>query len=274
MQIKGPFRCLVIGVILLLGACTTSPTGRQQLILVSPQQVQAMGLASFQQMREQGRFAQAPKKQALARCVVNQLTAVLPSPWNQKHWDVEIIDSKAPNAFALPGGHIGVNVGMFKVADNPTLLAVVLGHELAHVVAHHGAERVSDHMAVQVGMAAATAYSASQDMNVQMVQSLFGVATQLGVLLPFSRAQESEADILGQRYMARAGFDPRAAPKLWQRMQQVAGGTSVSFLSTHPAPDQRMENLAKRAKKLMPTYRKAKATGQQSNCQLASQVAS
>jgi predicted Zn-dependent protease len=204
---------------LLLAACATSPTGRNQLMLVSPSQISEMGVATFNEMRDEGKFANAPYKRAYATCVANALISVLPPPWSSENWQVAIIDDQTPNAFALPGGRIGVNLGMFKVAKTPAELAAVLGHELAHVVAHHPAERVSDHLAAQLGVAAASSYAATRGINPSTAQALLGAGTQVALLLPFSRTQESEADVLGQRYMAQAGFDPQAAVTLWQNMQ-------------------------------------------------------
>jgi len=252
----------------LLGACATSPTGRNQLMLVSPAQVRQMGIASFNDMRKAGKFADKPRERAYATCVADALISVLPKPWNQMKWEVQIIEDKTANAFALPGGRIGVNEGMFKVATNQNQLAVVLGHELSHVVAHHGAERVSDHMAAKLGVALASVYGASQGMDPGTTQALLGVGAQTLVLLPFSRTQESEADTLGQRYMARAGFDPRAAVKLWQEMDAQPGNAPPPFLSTHPSPGSRIAAMKQGAQKLMPVYRKARASGHTPNCHM------
>ena len=125
----------------LLSGCVTSPTGRSQLMMVSDGEMSKMGLAAFDDMRKQGKFVDSPKERAYATCVSSALVSVLPPPWNTQQWEVQIIDDNTPNAFALPGGRIGVNRGMFKVATDQDLLAVVLGHELSHVVARHGAER-------------------------------------------------------------------------------------------------------------------------------------
>ncbi|HET7299928.1 MAG TPA: M48 family metallopeptidase [Oleiagrimonas sp.] len=251
----------------LLAACATSPTGRSQLMLVSPTQVQQMGIASFNDMRKAGKFANAPNERAYATCVANALISVLPSPWNSQKWEVQIIKDNSANAFALPGGRIGVNQGMFKVATNQDQLAVVLGHELSHVVAQHGAERVSDNMATQLGVAAASAYGATQGMNPNTLQALLGVGSQVGILLPFSRAQESEADTMGQRFMAKAGFNPEAAVTLWQKMDKTSG-SGASFLSTHPSPGQRISHMQQGAQQLMPVYRQARASGHTPNCHL------
>jgi hypothetical protein len=150
---------------MLLASCATSPTGRSQLMLVSGSQMSQLGLDTFNQMRKQGKFADAPRERAYAACVAHALIGVLPPPWNAEKWDVEIINDDSANAFALPGGRIGVNRGLFKVAKTPAQLAAVLGHELAHVVARHPAERVSDNLAAQIGVSAANAYGVAQGMN-------------------------------------------------------------------------------------------------------------
>ncbi len=256
--------CLLMS---LLGACATSPTGRSQLMLVSPSQVQQMGIASFNQMEKEGKFANAPRKRAYATCVANALIGVLPSPWSQQKWEVQIIKDNTANAFALPGGRIGVNLGMFKVATNQDQLAVVLGHELSHVVARHGAERVSDNMLAQAGVALGTIVGASKGLDPNLVQAALGVGAQAGFLLPFSRTQESEADTMGQRFMAEAGFNPEAAVTLWQKMEKDSGDQS-SFLSTHPSPGQRIRNMQNGAQKLMPVYRQARASGHTPDCHL------
>ena len=252
----------------LLAGCATSPTGRSQLMMVSDAQMSQMGLASFNDMRKQGKFANAPKERAYATCVANALVAVLPPPWNTQQWEVQIIDDNTANAFALPGGRIGVNQGMFKVASNQDQLAVVLGHELSHVVARHGAERVSDNMAAQAAVTAGSIYAGTRGGDAGNVAALLGAGATVGVLLPFSRTQESEADTLGQRYMAKAGFDPRAAVTLWEKMEKQGSGGTPAFLSTHPAPDKRAQVLGQQGQQLMPTYQQARAGGHSPNCKL------
>lgn len=253
---------------LLLAGCATSPTGRSQLMVVSDAQISQMGLASFNQMRQQGKFVDAPRERAYATCVADALVAVLPPPWNTQAWEVQIVDDDSANAFALPGGRIGVNKGMFKVATDQDQLAVVLGHELSHVVARHGAERVSDNMAAQAAVAAGTIYAGTRGNDAGNVAALLGAGAEVGVLLPFSRTQEAEADTLGQRYMAQAGFDPRAAVTLWDKMERQAGGGTPAFLSTHPAPDQRAQVLGRQAQTLLPVYQQARAHGHAPNCHL------
>lgn len=259
--------CSVLAV-LICGGCVTSPTGRSQLILVDSQQIAAMGAAAFAELRKQGEFAHAPRKERFAQCVASALIDVLPAPWSRQNWEVQIIEDDTPNAFALPGGKIGVHTGMFRIANNQAELATVLGHELAHVVARHPAERVSDQVAARAAATALAAYGVNQGYDGQKVMALLGLGAQVGFLLPFSRSQEAEADILGQRYMARAGFDPRAAPRLWVKMERQAGGSPPEFLSSHPSPGNRAEELARQARELLPVYKQARARGRSPSCQL------
>ncbi len=258
---------LIVALAAMLAACATSPTGRSQLMLVSPSQLNEMGITAFNQMRSEGKFANAPDQRAYATCVANALIQVLPASYARQKWDVAIINDPSANAFALPGGRIGVNLGMFKVAKTPAELAAVLGHELAHVVANHPAERVSNDLAAQLGVAAASSYGASKGVDPGQLQSVLGMGTQVAYLLPFSRTQESEADVLGQRYMAQAGFDPKAAVTLWQNMEKAnPGGGGPSFLSTHPSPGNRIGKLAANAPALESIYRAARASGHTPHC--------
>jgi predicted Zn-dependent protease len=252
----------------LLAGCVTSPTGRSQLMVVSDSQMSQMGVSAFNDLRKQGKFVDAPRERAYATCVASALIAVLPPPWNANQWEVQIVDDDSANAFALPGGRIGVNKGMFKVATDQNQLAVVLGHELSHVVARHGAERVSDNYAAQAAVAAGTIYAGTRGTNAGYAAAALGLGAEVGILLPFSRTQESEADTLGQRYMAQAGFDPRAAVTLWQKMDAKGGAKPPVFLSTHPAPGNRAQNLGSQAQQLLPVYQQARANGHTPNCRL------
>lgn len=252
----------------LLAGCVTSPTGRSQLMVVSDSQMSQMGLSAFNDMRKQGKFVDAPRERAYATCVAQALIAALPPPWNTQQWEVQIVGDDTANAFALPGGRIGVNKGMFKLANNQDQLAVVLSHELSHVVARHGAERVSDNMAAQAAVTAGTIYAGSRGGDANSAAALLGAGAQLGILLPFSRTQESEADMLGQRYMAQAGFDPRAAVTLWDKMGAQGGSKPPAFLSTHPAPGNRAQALSQQAAQLLPVYQQARANGHAPNCRM------
>lgn len=251
-----------------LTGCATSPTGRTQLMMVSDAQMSQMGITAFNNMRKQGKFVDAPRERAYATCVANALVAVLPPPWNANQWEVQIVGDDNANAFALPGGRIGVNRGMFKIATDQDQLAVVLGHELAHVVARHGAERVSDNYAAQAAVLAGTVYAGSRGTDTGYAAAALGLGAEVGILLPFSRTQESEADVLGQRYMAEAGFDPRAAVTLWQKMGAQGGSKPPAFLSTHPSSAKREQTLQQQAQQLMPVYQQARANHHDPECRL------
>lgn len=252
----------------LLSGCVTSPTGRSQLMMVPDSQMNQMGLTAFDDMRKQGKFVDTPRERAYATCVANALIAVLPAPWNTQPWEVQIVGDDSANAFALPGGRIGVNKGMFKVATDQDQLATVLGHELSHVVARHGAERVSDNMVTQAAVAAGTLYAGSRGTDTGYAAAALGLGAEVGILLPFSRTQESEADTLGQRYMAQAGFDPRAAVTLWQKMAAQGGSKPPAFLSTHPSSGNRAQVLSQQAQQLLPVYQQARSRGRAPDCRL------
>jgi predicted Zn-dependent protease len=252
----------------LTAACATAPSGRQQLLLVSGTQMAQMGATSFEQLKRSDKLANDPRRLGQVQCVVRALTAGLPANARQG-WEVQLFDDANPNAFALPGGKVGVNTGMFSVARNQDQLAGVIAHEIAHVIFQHANERVSQQMAAGVGVQALGAYSGSRTspQTTRMLMSALGLGAQLGVMLPFSRKHESEADVYGQQYMARAGFDPNGAVALWQNMIAASkSGRPPTILSTHPDPQNRVRALAANAPALMNEYRAARAAGRAPNC--------
>lgn len=258
-------RNLLIGLgLAVLAACTTSPAGRTQFIVVSDADMDRMGATAFTQIKTGGKVANDPARARYVNCVAQALVAQLPESARRQAWEVALIADDAPNAFALPGGKIGVNTGLLKVATTQDQLAAVIGHELGHVVSRHAAERVSQQFATQTAMQVINSATGGER---QQLLGLLGVGAQAGIVLPFSRRHESEADVLGQRYMASAGFDPRAAATLWENMVRAGGGARVpAFLSTHPDPQQRIQALAAAAPGLMPTYEQARSAGRRPNC--------
>lgn len=257
-------------VALALSGCATTPSGRSQVMLVEDSQMNAMGIEAFSQLRAKGTVTKNASQQRYVRCVADALIAELPSQWRGLPWEVEVFEDDSANAFALPGGKVGVNTGMFKVAQNANQLAAVVGHELAHVMYRHGAERVSQQMLAQAGMTAATlAANASSPENSQLIVGALGAGAQVGVLLPFSRHHESEADLEGQRLMARAGFQPAESVTLWERMQQQSGGNRTpTWLSTHPNPGGRIDALRNGLAASEPLYAEAVAAGHRPQCRL------
>ncbi len=259
---------LLISIILLLASgCATSPTGRHQLTLVPEGQLNAMGAQSFAQMQEQTKQSTDPQANAYVRCVADALTDELPDNKLVSVWEVVVFDDPQVNAFALPGGHIGVYTGLLKVAETPDQLAAVMGHEVAHVLARHGNERVSQQMATQGALAIAGTALAKGGSENQQLLGLLGLGAQVGVLLPFSRLQESEADRIGLEMMASAGFDPRQSVTLWENMGKASGGGGPpQFLSTHPSHSTRIKDLNSRIPKVLPLVDAARAVGKRPNC--------
>ncbi|MGL5047311.1 MAG: M48 family metallopeptidase [Shewanella sp.] len=249
-----------IAVVLGLSGCVTtqSPTGRGQTLLYSAAQMQQMGDASFEEMKKQQKVSSDKKLTQYVNCVANRIIAVLPD--QTQRWDVVLFDSEQVNAFALPGGHIGVYSGLLKVAKGPDQLATVIGHEVAHVLAQHGNEQVSRGQLTGVGMQIAdAALGASGVSNRDLYMSALGLGAQVGVILPFGRAQESEADIMGVELMARAGFNPAQSVELWQNMSKVGGSQGPELLSTHPSNHNRIAQLQQLQAQMQPLYASAKA---------------
>ncbi len=252
---------MAVGVALGLSGCasTQSPTGRGQTLLYSAEQMQQMGDASFEEMKKQQKLSSDTKLTQYVNCVANRVTAVLPD--QSQKWDVVLFDSEQVNAFALPGGHIGVYTGLLKVANTPDQLATVLGHEVAHVLAQHGNEQVSRSQMTGVGMQIANAaLGVSGVANRDLYMSALGLGAQVGVILPFGRAQETEADVMGLELMAKAGFDPAQSVTLWQNMAKAGGGQGLELLSTHPSDVNRITQLEQLQGQVKPLYLSAKAS--------------
>lgn len=239
----------------LVAACTTSPTGRTQLKLVSDAEMAQMGATAFQQLKQKEPLSKDGKSNSYVQCVANAITRETGGTW-----EVQVFDSKEVNAFALPGGKIGVYTGLLKVAANQDQLGAVIGHEVAHVLAGHSAARVSNQMAAQLGVALG---SAATGVSPDMI----GMGANLLLLLPYGRGDETEADVLGMDLMARAGFDPRQAPALWVNMGKASGGNAPpEFMSTHPSNESRIRELNNRLPKSLPIYEQARAQGKTPRC--------
>lgn len=259
-----------------LAACatTTSPTGRKQYVgAVSQAELNQLGAQAFAELKQQKQQTSSAQQRAYVDCVVDTLVAALPADWreatgNTGAWEDAVFLDPEANAFALPGGKVGVYTGIFDVARNQDQLAAVIAHEIGHVVSHHHDERITR----QAGASSA----------VQLVSAILGsrfgsgvanaaaqggsILAQTGFLLPGSRAQETEADVVGQQLMARAGFDPRAAVNLWQNMIAAGGSRPPEWLSTHPDPQSRIGELRSRAASLVPAYEQAAAAGRRPRC--------
>lgn len=259
-------------IILILAACATSPTGRNQLILVGDEQMQEMGVSSFQQIKSDKKISRNRNKQRYVTCVADNIITALPDQWSNRQWEVVVFDDETANAFALPGGKIGVHTGLLDIAETPSQLAAVIGHEIAHVLARHGAERVSLQVAAQTGLQLADVMARQRvegSTEQQILMAGLGIGTQVGVLLPFSRAHESEADQYGLNLMARAGFNPADSIQLWQNMDKASQGQRPpEFLSTHPEPANRITALQKYLPEARKLQQQAHQNGRKPGCHL------
>ncbi|TWH03823.1 peptidase M48-like protein, partial [Pseudoxanthomonas taiwanensis J19] len=214
-----------IAVVVAACATTTSPTGRKQYMAYSDAELNQVGAQAFNEMKAKQQTLSGGQQSAYVQCVVQALVAQLPAEWRSLPWETAVFVDDTPNAFALPGGKVGVHTGMFKVAKNQDQLAAVLGHEIGHVYARHTNERVSRQAATSgvLGLLGAVAGARYGDRASQAITQGGGTLAQLGLLLPFSRNQEAESDQIGQQLMAQAGFDPAEAVNLWQNMIDAAG---------------------------------------------------
>ena len=224
-------------------ACATTPyTRRSQLILISAEQETKLGAQAYQEVLAKSRIERSSAVVQPIEAVGQRIARVVNRP--DFHWQFTVInDPKQQNAFALPGGKVAVYTGILPVAQTTAGLAVVLGHEIGHVVARHGAERMSQGLVAQVGGSMLGALLGGGP-SANMVLAAYGLGAQLGVLLPFSRTQESEADHIGLVYMARAGYNPREAVAFWKRMVRASKGKEPpEFASDHPSDKHRVERI-------------------------------
>ena len=249
--VTGPLGiAILLGVLAALAvSCVTNEAGRSQLLLISGSEEAQLGLSSFDKMKKDLPISRDAAANEMVRRVGERIKSVVNLPGAQ--WEFVVFESKEANAFCLPGGKIGVYTGILPVVKDDAGLATVLGHEVAHATLHHGAERMSEGMVTQMlGQGLGATVNAADPRWTSAFGQLYGVGSQLGVLLPHSRRQESEADHRGLIYMARAGYDPEEAVKFWERFgayTQKAGGAAPSFLSkyssTHPDNGTRIKQL-------------------------------
>lgn len=246
-----------------LAACKTTPyTHRRQLVLVGAGEEKQLGMTSYQEALSKAKLSTDAAAVAMVRRVGARLAKAADKPDFQ--WEFNLIDDpKTVNAWCLPGGKVAVYSGILPVTQDENGLAVVLGHEISHALARHGAERMSQGLLAQLGGAALSVALADRpEQTQQLAQQAYGAGAQVGVLLPFSRAQESEADHIGLILMAKAGYEPAGAVEFWQRMAAQkkggGGGGLERYLSTHPPDEQRVAAIRKELPEAMRYYRAAK----------------
>lgn len=244
-----------------LVACSASPTGRNQLLLFSDQDMNTLGAQSFEEMKQSQAVSKDAKTNAYVQCVAKTIAQHVPKQAGFTDWEVVVFDSEQVNAFALPGGKIGVYTGLLDVAVNQDQLATVIGHEIAHVLADHSNERLSQSQIANAGLQITNIALGSSEYAQyrQATMAALGVGVQYGVLMPYGRTQESEADLVGLELMAKAGFDPKQSINLWQNMAKASGGNQPpELLSTHPSHSTRIDDLSNKINSL-PHYSVARA---------------
>ncbi|TDB02057.1 M48 family metallopeptidase [Halomonas marinisediminis] len=258
---------LAIGALCLtVAACTTSPTGRQRLTLVSDAQLDQMGAQAFEQYQQE-RPMVGGATQRYVQCVADALVRALPPEQRQsQNWQIRVFKAEDANAFALPGGYMGVHTGLLEVARNQDQLAAVIGHEITHVLARHANERVSTQTATQLGLSVLSSAAGLEGAGGEQIMGALGMGAQYGILMPFSRSHESEADELGLYLMAEAGFDPRASLALWNNMSAQGGAQPPAWLSSHPSHGQRSQALQARMGDALSRYERARQAGRTPSC--------
>lgn len=236
-------------------------TGQAARVSLSPDQELALGLQSYQEVLSQSKVVRSGPQYDQVRRVAERLIPVIKPSESKFEWEVSLIQDDQANAFCLPGGKIAVYTGILPITQTDAGLATVMGHEIAHATSRHGAQRMFQQQAVQTALMGVSGSVADLDPEQRKtVLGLFGAGANFGVLLPFSRDHETEADEIGLLYMARAGYDPHEAVGFWQRMEQNSGGGQPpEWMSTHPAHGSRIDQLNAFMPKAMEEYHAAVA---------------
>jgi predicted Zn-dependent protease len=243
-----------LALVTLIAACATVPiTGRKQLSLIPDSQMNSMSFSQYQEVLNTSQLSTDTVKVEQVRRVGRNIQGAVERYFKDRGmssqldgfaWEFNLIESDQVNAWCMPGGKVAFYTGILPVCQNDAGIAVVMGHEVAHAIARHGGERMSQELAVQMGgLALSEALSSQPAETRDLWLGAVGMGAQVGVLLPFSRQHESEADHMGLIFMAMAGYDPREAPKFWERMSSGGGGAPPEFLSTHPSDATRIRKL-------------------------------
>jgi len=253
-RVQWPLLGVLLGS-LIWGGCETNPyTGRSQLLMVSADEMNQMGATQYNQMLSDPKVVLskdareiAPVKRVAARIIEAAKRSKYSQAAKSFDWEVTVIkDDNTQNAWALPGGKIAVYTGIFPMAKDEAGLAAIIGHEVIHALAQHGGERMSQNVIAQAGLTVSNIGLAILGVDPTLNQAamqVMGAGVQTGILLPFSRKHESEADYVGILLAADAGYDPREAVHIWERMAAASGGAPPEFLSTHPAHSTRIADL-------------------------------
>ena len=246
--------CGMVAAAFLAAGCSTVPvTGRQQLNLIPDAEILSMSFQEYDSFLKQNTLSKDAAKSAMVKRVGTRIEKAVETYFAQKglsgelkdyRWEFNLVEDPQVNAWCMPGGKVVVYTGILPVTQDEAGLAVVMGHEIAHAIAEHGNERMSQALLQQAGgVALAVAMKNEPAETRTMWMAAYGIGSQVGVMLPFSRTQESEADRLGLVFMAMAGYDPRVAPEFWKRMAAKGGQKPPEFLSTHPADETRIGQI-------------------------------
>jgi len=253
-------------VLLLVAACATVPiTGRKQLSLISDAEMNALSFQQYDQVIAESTLSADPEATALVKRVGGRIQAAVETYFRQEGisdhlagyaWEFNLIESDQVNAWCMPGGKVAFYTGILPVCRDETGVAVVMGHEVAHAIAEHGSERMSQQMAIQMGGTALNEAVKNKPEQTQAIyMSVFAVGAQYGAMLPYSRKHESEADHMGLIFMAMAGYDPREAPRFWERMSAGGGAAPPEFMSTHPSDETRVRQLNEHMSEALAHYK-------------------
>lgn len=256
--------------IFFIGCTQNMVTGRKQLSLVSETELQSMAQQQYNSFLSENKVVNASvnKDAEMVRRIGTRIASAIQTYYTAKghgevldgyKWEFNLIDNKDANAWAMPGGKVVVYTGLLPITQNEAGLAVVIGHEIAHAVAQHGSQRMSQGLLQQLGGAALQIAMANKPAETQnMFMTAYGIGTTVGVMLPFSRKDESEADQYGLYFSAMAGYNPQEAIPLWQRMAAAGGQKPPEFLSSHPADDTRIANLQRHMPQALKYYKPVK----------------
>lgn len=257
------FRSLLPLSLIVIGALCWSPPAYAK----SEAELQAEAAREFAQLKASAPLTTNREKIDYISCVANAVVRVLEPPYSDYNWEMAILETNEINAFVMPGGKIVIYEGILKAAQNQHQLAAVIGHEIAHETTGHTKSKLLQGKGAQIGVQVAAVllggghrgatYSAYEALN---------QGAMYGILLPYKRSQETEADVVGLEFMARAGFDPRAAVPLWQNMNSQAGEAPAEFVSTHPSSEKRIDSLVSQWIEVLPLYNEALQEGRDPNC--------
>jgi len=258
------FILLVIAV-----GCGVAPiTGRKQLLVIPANEMLSLSAESYSQVLKETKVSSNQQYLNSVRNVGNKLTLAVKKYMQQNNlqssiegyqWQYTVLQSKEVNAWCMPGGQIAFYEGIMPICQDDNGIAVVMGHEIAHAIAQHGNERMSQQMMIQMGgIALSEALKTQKETTQQIAMAAFGAGSALGVVLPYSRTHEYEADEMGLYFMAMAGYDPNTAPVFWERMIAQGGGAPPEFLSTHPDPANRIKDMKRKMPKALEYYQASK----------------